>query len=173
MYNRFSSNSIFTIIIIIMLVNGFLNFSEAELLNTLLILPGLILGLTIHEYSHAKMSDRLGDPTPEREGRLIPSDTLIDRLGIRKYVKDKVERRYIDFYPDTVYIPMSQHVGKPASAIVKIGDAVKKGQMIAKTDENALGTTIHSSIDGVVKSVNEKEIVISVIWNKGRELWIL
>lgn len=70
MYNRFSSNSIFTIIIIIMLVNGFLNFSEAELLNTLLILPGLILGLTIHEYSHAKMSDRLGDPTPEREGRL-------------------------------------------------------------------------------------------------------
>lgn len=102
-------------------------------------------------------------PRPEREGRLIPSDTLIDRLGIRKYVKDKVERRYIDFYPDTVYIPMSQHVGKPASAIVKVGDAVKKGQMIAKTDENALGTTIHSSIDGIVKSVNEKEIVISVI----------
>ncbi len=101
-------------------------------------------------------------PRPEREGRLIPSDTLIDRLGIRKYVKDKVERRYIDFYPDTVYIPMSQHIGKPASAIVKVGDAVKKGQMIAKTDENALGTTIHSSIDGVVKSVNEKEIIISV-----------
>ena len=101
-------------------------------------------------------------PRPEREGRLIPSETLIDRLGIRKYVKDKVERRYIDFYPDTVYIPMSQHIGKPASAIVKAGDAVKKGQMIAKTDKNALGTSIHASIDGVVKSVSEKEIVISV-----------
>ncbi len=101
-------------------------------------------------------------PRPEREGRLVPSETLIDRLGIRKYVKDKVERRYIDFYPDTVYIPMSQHIGKPASAIVKVGDEVKKGQMIAKTDENALGTSIHASIDGVVKSVSEKEIVISV-----------
>ncbi len=101
-------------------------------------------------------------PRPEREGRLVPSETLIDRLGIRKYVKDKVERRYIDFYPDTVYIPMSQHIGKPASAIVNIGDKVKKGQMIAKTDGNALGTSIHASIDGVVKSVSEKEIVISV-----------
>lgn len=101
-------------------------------------------------------------PRPERDGRLVPSETLIDRLGIRKYVKDKVERRYIDFYPDTVYIPMSQHIGKPASAIVNVGDEVKKGQMIAKTDENALGTSIHTSIDGVVKSVSEKEIVISV-----------
>jgi len=91
---------------------------------------------------------------------LVPSETLIDRLGIRKYVKDKVERRYIDFTPETVYIPMSQHVGKPATPIVKKGDKVTKGQLIAKTDEDALGTTIHASIDGTVKSVNEKEIVI-------------
>ena len=102
------------------------------------------------------------EPRKEREGRLVPSDTLIDRLGIRKYVKDKVERRYIDFYPKTVYIPMSQHIGKPASPIVAVGDKVKKGQMIAKTEENALGTTIHSSIDGVVKAVDNKEIIISV-----------
>lgn len=101
-------------------------------------------------------------PRPEREGRLVPSETLIDRLGIRKYVKDKVQRRYIDFYPDTVYIPMLQHIGKPASAIINVGDEVKKGQMIARTDENALGTSIHASIDGIVKSVSEKEIVISV-----------
>ena len=100
-------------------------------------------------------------PRPEREGRLIPSETLIDRLGIRKYVKDTVERRYIDFYPSTVYIPMSQHVGKPATPIVKIGDSVKKGGLIAKTDEGTLGTTIHSSIDGKVIEVNDKEIVIS------------
>ena len=100
-------------------------------------------------------------PRDEREGRLVPSETLIDRLGIRKYVKGEVERRYIDFHPETVYIPMSQHVGKPATPIVKVGDKVLKGQMIAKTDENALGTTIHSSISGVVKAVSEREVVIS------------
>lgn len=101
-------------------------------------------------------------PRTEREGRLIPSETLIDKLGIRKYVKGEVKREYIDFYPETVYIPTSQHVGKPATPIVKVGDKVIKGQMIARTDENALGTTIHASISGIVKTVNDKEIVISV-----------
>lgn len=64
----YSSGNIFTIFIIIMLVQALL--SGFDLVSTLLILPGLILGLTVHEFSHAKMSDKLGDPTPEREGRL-------------------------------------------------------------------------------------------------------
>ena len=70
MYNNFNTRNIFTIIIVIMLLRGFLSFDQAEMLSTLLILPGLILALTVHEFSHAKMSDKLGDPTPEREGRL-------------------------------------------------------------------------------------------------------
>lgn len=70
MYNSFNTRNIFTIIIIIMLLRGILSFDQAEMLSTLLILPGLILALTVHEFSHAKMSDKLGDPTPEREGRL-------------------------------------------------------------------------------------------------------
>ncbi len=39
----------------------------AGLLKTL---PGIILGLTVHEFGHALASDRLGDPTPRRQGRL-------------------------------------------------------------------------------------------------------
>ncbi len=41
-----------------------------QILDKLLILPGLILALTIHEFSHAKMADKLGDPTPGAQGRL-------------------------------------------------------------------------------------------------------
>ncbi len=70
MYNRFNMNNIFPIAIMVMLIYGLLNFSASELLSTLYILPGLILGLTVHEFAHAKMSDRLGDPTPAREDRL-------------------------------------------------------------------------------------------------------
>jgi Zn-dependent protease len=33
-------------------------------------LPGIILGLAFHEFGHAVVSDRLGDPTPRREGRV-------------------------------------------------------------------------------------------------------
>lgn len=70
MYNSFNTRNIFTVIIVIMLLRGFLSFDQAEMLSTLFTLPGLILALTVHEFSHAKMSDKLGDPTPEREGRL-------------------------------------------------------------------------------------------------------
>ncbi len=99
-------------------------------------------------------------PRPERRSRLVPSEKLIDRLGIRQYVKDEVQRRYMDFYPDTVYIPMSQHVGKPADPLVKKGDIVKRGDVIARTSADALGTTMHASVNGTIREVNEKFIVI-------------
>ena len=98
---------------------------------------------------------------PERASRLVSSSKLIDRLGIRKYVKANVERKYIDFDPATVTIPMSQHVGKPATPLVKAGDLVKIGMPIAKTDENALGAVIHASIAGKITEVTDKYIVIS------------
>lgn len=97
---------------------------------------------------------------PERASRLVPSSKLIDRLGIRRYVKDHVERKYIEFNPDSVTIPLSQHVGKPATPIVKVGKNVSIGMPIAETDKNALGAVIHASIDGKVKEVTDKYIVI-------------
>ena len=33
-------------------------------------LPGIIIGLSFHEFAHAWVSDRLGDPTPRRQGRV-------------------------------------------------------------------------------------------------------
>lgn len=59
MYNRFDTKNILIIIISIMLLRGIFTFDSGELLSTLLILPGLVLGLTFHEFAHAKMSDRL------------------------------------------------------------------------------------------------------------------
>ena len=97
---------------------------------------------------------------PERASRLVSSSKLIDRLGIRKYVKDHVERKYIEFNPDTVTIPLSQHVGKPASPLVKQGKKVSVGTPIAETDKNALGAVIHASIDGKVTEVTDSYIVI-------------
>lgn len=55
-------------LVIVVLINIF--YGGINLQETLLTLPGLILALTVHEYSHARASDRLGDPTPERQGRL-------------------------------------------------------------------------------------------------------
>lgn len=97
---------------------------------------------------------------PEREGRLIPSSVLIDRLGIRRYVKSEVKFENIKFNPKTVYIQLSQHVGKPATPTVSVGDSVKVGDCVARTDENALGTTMHASISGKVKEITDRFVVI-------------
>lgn len=47
------------------------------------ILPAVIIILTAHEYSHAKVSDILGDPTPRNSGRLTLNPFAhIDPLGL-------------------------------------------------------------------------------------------
>lgn len=101
-----------------------------------------------------------GAVRPEREARLVSSSKLIDRLGLRKYVRNYVERDYTEFKPGRVTIPFAQHVGKPASPIVKTGDIVSKGTPIAQTEKNALGAIIHSSIDGKVAEITDSHIVI-------------
>ena len=97
---------------------------------------------------------------PERAGRLVSSNKLIDRLGIRRYVKDKVEREYIDFKPNAVTILLKQHVGKPADPVVRVGDKVTRGMIVAQTPFDDLGTTMHASIDGTVTAVTDRFIAI-------------
>lgn len=96
----------------------------------------------------------------ERASRLVSSSVLIDRLGIRKYVKQSVERRNVKFAPKTVYIELKQHVGKPASATVKVGDKVKVGDVVAQTAYEDLGTTMHASINGKIKAITDRFVVI-------------
>ena len=42
------------------------------LITMLATLPAIIIGISFHEYAHAKMAIKLGDPTPKMQGR----DTL-------------------------------------------------------------------------------------------------
>lgn len=41
-----------------------------EIAQFILLVPILLFSLSIHEYSHGKMADLLGDPTPKMTGRL-------------------------------------------------------------------------------------------------------
>ncbi|KAF0195535.1 MAG: Peptidase M50 [Bacillota bacterium] len=46
-------------------------------------IPALLLALTIHEFAHAFVSHRLGDPTPKRQGRLTLNPLAhIDPIGL-------------------------------------------------------------------------------------------
>ena len=52
------------------------------ILTKILTLPGIIVGLSFHEFAHAWVSDRLGDPTPRRQGRVTVNPLAhIDWIG--------------------------------------------------------------------------------------------
>ena len=55
--------------------------------------------------------------------------------------------------PKTVFIPVAQHIGAPATPVVKRGDEVKTGQIIAQSS-SFVSTNIHSSVSGKVKKVD-------------------
>ena len=54
--------------------------------------------------------------------------------------------------PKTVKIPLSQHIGKPAKAVVQPCDRVLVGQKIGELD-GAIGASVFSSVAGTVKGV--------------------
>ena len=57
--------------------------------------------------------------------------------------------------PEKVMIPLKMHIGAPPVPVVKEGDRVKAGQLIAKCPDGALGSAIHASISGKVVSVKD------------------
>ena len=55
--------------------------------------------------------------------------------------------------PTSVFIPVGQHIGAPAEAVVQKGDKIKVGQLIAKSS-GFVSANIHSSVSGTVKKVD-------------------
>ena len=56
--------------------------------------------------------------------------------------------------PKTVTIPTGQHIGAPTKLVVKRGDEVKVGQLIAQAG-GFVSANIHSSVSGKVKKIDE------------------
>jgi electron transport complex protein RnfC len=56
--------------------------------------------------------------------------------------------------PEEVIIPLGQHIGAPAKAIVTKGDTVKVGQLIAEAN-GFISANIHSSVSGTVTKVDK------------------
>ncbi len=54
--------------------------------------------------------------------------------------------------PETVIIPLSMHVGAPATPVVAVGDKVKVGQKIAEAP-SFISCNVHSSVSGTVVEI--------------------
>lgn len=82
--------------------------------------------------------------------------------------------------PKELVLPLQQHIGAPAKAIVKVGDYVLKGQKIAEAN-GFVSTPLHAPTSGTVVAINEERPVqhpsgikgkAIVIKSDGKDLWI-
>ena len=99
-----------------------------------------------------------GGVAPDRDYKKVPMHRLIGRLGLTKY---NVGAEFVndELMPKEVKVMLSQHIGAPASALVKKGDSVKVGDVIASCTDK-LGANIHASISGKVTSVTDSYVII-------------
>ncbi|MGV8827104.1 MAG: electron transport complex subunit RsxC [Breznakibacter sp.] len=56
--------------------------------------------------------------------------------------------------PESVSVPISQHIGAPSEPVVKKGDVVKTGQLIAKST-GFVSANIHSPVSGTVQKIDD------------------
>jgi len=94
-----------------------------------------------------------------RDYRKIPTSRIVDRLQLNKYNKGNLNRG-VETDPDRVEILLKQHTGEPSQPIVKVGDKVDEGSLIAVIPQESLGAMIHASINGKVTFIDEERIII-------------
>jgi len=75
---------------------------------------------------------------------------LIAKLGLGEFNNVGPLTEYT-FSPKRVKILLKQHAGAPSAAVVKSGERVRVGDLVAAPEAGKLGARIHASIDGVAK----------------------
>jgi len=95
----------------------------------------------------------LRDWGPTLEGRRVPTGRLVGRLGLSGFdVEAPLLAKPVE--PRRVALPLRQYVGAPARPLVRVGDQVKAGDMVAEVGGRDVGAHVHASIQGMVSKVN-------------------
>jgi Zn-dependent protease len=98
------------------------------LLEIILIIPGMLLAFTFHEYAHALVADRLGDKTPRFQGRLTLNPishidpigfvaVLLFRFGWAKPVQTNPSA-YKNYYKDDLKVSLAGPIANFLVAII-------------------------------------------------------
>ncbi|POZ50158.1 electron transport complex subunit RsxC [Methylovulum psychrotolerans] len=81
--------------------------------------------------------------------------------------------------PKTLYIPLQQHVGKPAEPLIRVGEQVLKGQLLAYS-QGLISAPVHAPSSGVILDVNDYPaphpsalpIRMIVLETDGKDQWL-
>ena len=61
--------------------------------------------------------------------------------------------------PDRVSIPLKMSAGAAAEPRVRVGDAVREGDLIAAIPDGKLGANVHASIAGTVTEISDRIVI--------------
>jgi Na+-translocating ferredoxin:NAD+ oxidoreductase RnfC subunit len=96
---------------------------------------------------------------PFAEYRRTPVRKLMQRLDVLKY-RNEGPLKDLGIKPESVTIPLKQHAGRPAEAVVMAGQKISRKELVASAD-GPVSANIHASISGVVRSVTDAAITIT------------
>ncbi|MEW6712754.1 MAG: 4Fe-4S dicluster domain-containing protein, partial [Candidatus Riflebacteria bacterium] len=115
-----------------------------------------------HLAKGVKAADFKGPPTvnPMRSVRRVSIERLIKKLALLDYDK-KAPYEAVNVRFEKVLLPLKMHIGAPSMPVVKVGEKVKIGQLIASIPEGKLGAALHAPISGKVTAVTDQAVTIT------------
>ena len=101
------------------------------------------------------------EPIPMYEYRRTPTKMLVRRLDLERFV---APQRFVElsFRPKVLNLPLKQHAGAPSSPVVRAGQRITTGALLADIPEGSLGAKIFSPRAGRVASVDAQAIRVEV-----------
>lgn len=108
---------------------------------------------------HNNVPEKVNEFRPYKK---YPVTKLVMQLELNKY-DVKAPFINIDVDPIKVRVNLKQHIGAPATAVVKIGDTVSRFDLVAKIDDGKLGANVHASIGGSITNVTGNYIEIGKV----------
>ncbi len=95
---------------------------------------------------------------PLAKQRRVPTRRLMNKLGLTGF-QNVGPLTPATFSPRQVTLPLKQHAGAPAAPVVKAGERVRVGDLVAAPAAGALGARIHASIAGVVRDTDGAVVI--------------
>ncbi len=93
--------------------------------------------------------------------RRVPSKRLIARLGLDAY-DHPAPRAAFEIELTQLTIPLKQHAGQPAQAVVEAGRKVTAGELLGEVPGGVLGACVHTGLAGRVAEVSPTAVTIDV-----------
>jgi Na+-translocating ferredoxin:NAD+ oxidoreductase RnfC subunit len=97
-------------------------------------------------------------PNPMGEFRRVPMARLISRLGLSEFNNVGPLLPH-NFATTQVTLPLKQHAGVASVPVVKTGDRVRAGDVLAEPQEGKLGARIHASISGTARLTHNAVVI--------------